>query len=60
MKNVFDLIVVVVTYIAWLAYTFPPLAAANSTTARVIRRACFYAVCAGFGWLIGTMLAEVL
>lgn len=60
MNNVFNLIVVVVTYIAWLTYTFPPLVAAHSTTVRVIRRACHCIICAGFGWLIGTMLSGVL
>ena len=60
MQNVFNLITAVVTYIAWLTYTFPPLVAAKSTRARAARCFCFYTVCAGFGWIIGAMLSEVL
>lgn len=60
MKDILNLTVLVVAYFAWLTYTFPPLVAAKSATAQVIRRVCFYTVCAGFGWSIGAILAEVL
>ena len=60
MKNVLDLIVLGVTFIAWLAYTCPALAEAKSTTARVVRRWLMFVVSMGVGWGFGDALAGVL
>lgn len=60
MKKVFDLIVLGVTFIAWLAYTCPALAEAKSTTARVVRRWLMFIVSMGIGWSFGAALGGVL
>lgn len=60
MKKAFDLIVLGVTFIAWLAYTCPALAEAKSTTARVVRRWLMFIVSMGIGWSFGAALGGVL
>lgn len=60
MKEVFDLIVLGVTFIAWLAYTCPALAEAKSTTACRVRTICGFIIGAGLGYRSGAALGGVL
>ena len=60
MKNVFDLIVLGVILIAWLAYTCPVLVEAESKTARRVRIICGFIIGAGIGYSFGAALGGVL
>lgn len=60
MKNVFNLVVLGVTFTAWLTYNFPPLVEAESKTARRVRAICGFIIGAGIGWAFGSALSGVL
>lgn len=60
MKNVFDLIVLGVTFIAWLAYTCPATVEAKSKTVQLVRIICGFIIGAGIGYSFGAALGGLI
>ena len=58
MKNVFDLIVLGATFIAWITYTCPVMVEAESKTARRVRIICGFIISAGIGYSFGAALGD--
>lgn len=60
MKTVFNLIVLGVTFAAWLVYSFSPLEESKSETARGARIILGCIVSSGLGWSFGAALGGLI
>lgn len=55
-----NLVVQVVTVVAWFVYIFPPLACSKGNASRIVRGVLSVLIGAGLGWGFGQVLVDFL